>query len=60
VIATLWPIDDQHAVDTAADIYTTLAATGDVASAVHAATRRIRGHWPNHPSIWASHVHVGA
>jgi CHAT domain-containing protein len=58
VIGTLWPIGDQHAVDIADDIYTTLACTGDVAAAVHAATRRQRHRW-DMPSVWASHIHVG-
>jgi CHAT domain-containing protein len=63
VIATLWPVGDQHAVDLAADIYTTLTAAGeaDVAGAVHAAVRRMRRRWGwDTPSVWASHVHVGA
>lgn len=60
VIGTLWPIGDQHAVDIADLIYPALASTGDVAGAVHAAGRRMRDGWPNHPSVWASHLHVGA
>jgi protein involved in temperature-dependent protein secretion len=63
VIATLWPIGDRHAVDIAADIYATLAPTSeaDVASAVHAAVRRMRRLWGwDMPSVWASHIHVGA
>jgi len=63
VIATLWPIGDQYAVDLAADIYTTLSTAGeaDVAGAVHAAVRRmrLRPGWDT-PSVWASHIHVGA
>jgi predicted metal-dependent phosphoesterase TrpH len=63
VIATLWPVGDQHAVDFAADIYTTLTTVGagDVAGAVHAAVRRMRrqGGWDT-PSVWASHIHAGA
>jgi hypothetical protein len=63
VIATLWPVGDQHAVDIAADIYTTLTTTGegDVAGAVHAAVRRMRRRrgWDT-PSVWASHIHAGA
>ncbi|MBL7517311.1 CHAT domain-containing protein [Frankia sp. CNm7] len=59
VIATLWPISDRHAVDIANDIYTTLATTGDAAAAVHTATRQLRGLWARHPSVWASHIHVG-
>jgi hypothetical protein len=61
VIATLWPIGDQDAVDITADIYTTLIATvGDAAAAAHAATRRFRRRWPDTPSVWASHIHTGA
>ena len=62
VIATLWPIDDQHAVDIAARIYTTLTTGGnDVAGAVHAAIRLMRRRWgPDTPSAWASHIHAGA
>jgi len=62
VIATLWPIGDQPAVDLAADIYTTLTTgEGDVAGAVHAAVRRMRRRWGrDSPSVWASHIHVGA
>jgi CHAT domain-containing protein len=59
VVATLWPISDQHAVDIADEIYTTLIATDDVAAAVHAATRQMRDLWPRTPSVWASHIHSG-
>ena len=60
VIATLWPVGDQHAVDVAADIYTTLTSEGDVAGTVHTAVRRMRHRWAHLPSVWASHIHVGA
>jgi CHAT domain-containing protein len=60
VIGTLWPIGDRHAVDVAADVYTAIAATGDVAGSVHTVTRRLRNRWIDDPSIWASHIHVGA
>jgi CHAT domain-containing protein len=63
VIATLWPIGDQHAVNISADIYTTLAVTGehDAATAVHTAVRQMRQRWGwDSPSVWASHVHAGA
>jgi CHAT domain len=58
VIAALWPVGDQHAVDLTADIYTTLTSVGagDVAGAVHAAVRRTQGTL----SRWASHMHTGA
>jgi hypothetical protein len=60
VVGTLWPIGDQHAVDIADDIYATITSTEDVAGAVHAATRRLRNRWADTPSVWASHIHVGA
>lgn len=63
VIATLWPIADQNAGTFAARVYTTLAANreGHVASAVHSAVRQLRQQWGwNAPSMWASHIHVGA
>jgi tetratricopeptide (TPR) repeat protein len=63
VIATLWPIGDQHAVDIADQIYTTLTTKGedDVAGAVHAAVRLMRRRWGwDAPSVWASHIHAGA
>jgi CHAT domain/Tetratricopeptide repeat len=63
VIATLWPVGDQHAVDLAANVYTRLTATGDgdVAGAVHGAVRRMRRLWGwDAPSVWASHIHTGA
>jgi CHAT domain-containing protein len=60
VIGTLWPIGDQHAVAIADLVYTAITSTGDVAGAVHAATKEMRDQWPAEPSIWASHVHVGA
>ncbi|MBL7500867.1 CHAT domain-containing protein [Frankia sp. CNm7] len=59
VIATLWPIGDQHAVAVADDIYAALATTGDAAAAVHTAVRELRDRWAAAPSTWASHIHVG-
>jgi CHAT domain-containing protein len=60
VIGTLWSIDDEHAVDIADDVYAAITATGNVAGAVHAATRRVRNRWVDRPSAWASHIHVGS
>jgi predicted metal-dependent phosphoesterase TrpH len=60
VVGTLWPIGDEDAVDFADRVYTEVAATGDVARGVHAATRQLRSRRPDDPSVWASHVHVGA
>ncbi|MBT2207518.1 CHAT domain-containing protein [Actinomadura sp. NEAU-AAG7] len=60
VIGTLWPIGDQHAVDFAELVYPAIAAGGDIATAVHAATRTLRDRHPDDPLVWASHVHIGA
>jgi hypothetical protein len=60
VIGTLWPIGDQHAVDFAELVYPAIAAGGDIATAVHTATRTLRDRHPDDPLAWASHVHVGA
>jgi hypothetical protein len=60
VIGTLWPIGDRHAADIATDVYTTVAETHDIAGAVHDASRRLRNKWMDQPSVWASHIHVGA
>jgi CHAT domain-containing protein len=61
VIATLWPINDGIAVGVADDIYAALIAADDPAAAVHATAHRLRRRWGwQMPSVWASHVHVGA
>ncbi|WP_432956954.1 CHAT domain-containing protein [Micromonospora haikouensis] len=59
VVGTLWPVGDRHAVDFAELIYATLADGADTATAVHDATRRMRDRWPDTPSVWASHIHIG-
>ncbi|MDQ2585253.1 CHAT domain-containing protein [Saccharothrix yanglingensis] len=60
VIGTLWPIGDQPAVDFAELVYPAIATGGDIATAVHTATRTLRDRHPDNPLVWASHVHVGA
>jgi hypothetical protein len=63
VIATLWPIDDQYAVDLTGELYTDLATEGTAAAAatvLHGVTRRLRNRWLRSPSVWASHIHAGA
>ncbi|WP_018504720.1 CHAT domain-containing protein [Parafrankia discariae] len=60
VVATLWPVADKSAAAAAKSIYASLALDGDVAGAVHSATRALRDFWPGDPSVWASHVHSGA
>jgi CHAT domain-containing protein len=59
VIGTLWPIDDQPAVDFAELVHPAIAAGGDITTAVHTATRTLRDRYPDDPLVWASHVHVG-
>jgi hypothetical protein len=40
---------------------TTLPHTASsAAQAVHQATRRLRDRWPDHPQMWAVHIHAGA
>jgi CHAT domain-containing protein len=60
VVGTLWPIYDQYALDIADHIYDGVTRTGDVAAAVHTATRQLRNRWADFPSVWASHIHAGA
>ncbi|GCE02286.1 CHAT domain-containing protein [Embleya hyalina] len=59
VIGTLWRIGDWQPVDVADLIYSAIADGAGVAEAVHGATRRMRDRWPDDPSAWASHIHVG-
>jgi tetratricopeptide (TPR) repeat protein len=63
VIATLWPIDDQAAVRIASDVYGQLiagASSESVAHALHTGIRNMRAKLPDHPSVWAAHIHAGA
>jgi tetratricopeptide (TPR) repeat protein len=60
VIATLWPINDSHAVELADSVYTALADGADPPTAVHQAVRKLRAYRPRSPSVWASHLHAGA
>ncbi|MFL6072456.1 MAG: CHAT domain-containing protein [Mycobacteriales bacterium] len=60
VIGTLWPIGDQRALDITDLVYAAIARGEGIAAAIHGATRRLRERWPDDPSVWASHLHVGA
>lgn len=60
VIATLWPVSDGHAVELSENIYCNLTDGEDAAAAVHNATRGLRDYAARYPSVWASHIHVGA
>ena len=66
VIATLWPIDDQDAVEVTRTVYNSLVSVkdnirraGTAASALHFATRNLRALYPHDPSHWAAHIHTG-
>ncbi len=66
VIATLWPVSDTAALQTASDFYANLtrngqasAATGDAATALHHSSRLLRDTHPRVPTAWAAHVHFG-
>jgi hypothetical protein len=44
----------------AEDVYRAIDANGgNIADAMHAATRTLRDQWFDLPSVWASPVHVG-
>jgi len=62
VLATLWRIDDDVAVQIAEDVYGALTAAAPTppAVALHEATRRLRDRVGDWPSWWASHIHTGA
>lgn len=67
VIGTLWAIDDHIAVQIADAFYAALTNapgpgfdTRHAATALHEAVRTVRSTYPNTPSLWASHIHVGA
>ncbi len=66
VIATLWPITDELGREVARDFYTRLTANGidwsadGAALALHEAVRSMRDRFPDRPSMWAPHVHLGA
>ncbi|MFE3188017.1 CHAT domain-containing protein [Nocardia sp. NPDC059240] len=68
VIGTLWPINDDIAVQVARTFYTTLhtgSGNGSLeieraAHALHQAIRAAREKFPTSPSRWAAHLHAGA
>jgi CHAT domain-containing protein len=51
VVGTLWPVGDRHSVEFADRVYAEVAATGDAARGVHAATRQLRTRWLDDPSV---------
>ena len=65
VIGTLWEVADSSAAEFAADCYAQLSpapqtlAPHRAAYAVHTAARALRARYPEVPTRWAAHIHVG-
>lgn len=63
VIGTLWEISDTIATKISTHIYTELAACHfdirNVATSLHEAIRIVRDRYPQMPTLWAAHIHVG-
>jgi CHAT domain-containing protein len=60
VVATMWPIQDAPAELAARTFYTTLArGDHDTASALRAATTKLRETDPTNPFVWAPYAHYG-
>lgn len=63
VVATLWEVNDLAAVFITKHFYQGLAersnSTNAAAVCLHAAVRRLRDEFPDRPSMWAAHVHLG-
>lgn len=60
VIGTLWAIEDQVAVDIAELFYNLVSGPEHTAVALHSSILRMREQHPKAPSLWASHIHLGA
>ncbi|MDA3624978.1 CHAT domain-containing protein [Saccharopolyspora sp. WRP15-2] len=62
-IGTLWEVDEDSAVaihsDVYADLFTDHFDTDRAAYALHNAVRQLRAHYPDEPSRWSAHVHIG-
>jgi hypothetical protein len=63
VIGTLWEISDTIATKITTHIYTELAACHfdirGAAVSLHEAIRAVRDRYPQVPTLWAAHIHVG-
>lgn len=63
VIGTLWAIDDAVAAMIAELVYAELTSghpdPDRAPTALHNAVTHTRKHHPHHPSLWASHIHIG-
>lgn len=63
VIGTLWEISDSIATKIATQLYAELAACDfdirGAAESLHKAIRMVRDLYPQMPTLWAAHIHVG-
>jgi CHAT domain-containing protein len=67
VVGTLWQVNDMASATLVGDFYAALTAPGSqraievsrTATALHDATCRLRDRFPNWPTFWAAHIHVG-
>ncbi|MFI5615572.1 CHAT domain-containing protein [Amycolatopsis sp. NPDC051903] len=60
VVATLWPVLDPIAARVSRDFYRNAAAGSDgPARALHTALERLRKDYPENPTLWAAHTHLG-
>ena len=67
VVGTLWKVSDRPSARLVRDFYAALIAPGrgnDIdlprtAVALRHATRRLKDRYPDSPTVWAGHIHVG-
>ncbi|MCX2728986.1 CHAT domain-containing protein [Saccharopolyspora sp. NFXS83] len=64
VIGTLWEVDEECALEVHSEVYEAVFGTeefdtGQAAHALHEAARRLRADFPEAPSRWSAHLHVG-
>ncbi|WP_410646598.1 CHAT domain-containing protein [Amycolatopsis sp. cmx-4-54] len=59
VIATLWPCIDSTATQVSDRFYREVARAVPFGLALHSAVSGLRERYPNIPSVWAGHLHVG-
>jgi len=60
VIGTLWPSDDQACQEMAAEFYSILSQTGNVAVSYHTAITKLMKQKPLQPLYWAPFIQFGA
>ena len=60
VVGTLWPAEDEACHKMAADFYSTLSKTDNVAASYHNAILALMKQKPSQPLYWAPFIHFGA